>query len=312
MTTEGDQMVRSLVRDLIAIPGVTVSLLRDEQLPALEDDTGHLHTLNVQHDENAKTRFLEAIDSVDAVWPIAPESEGCLADLCQIVEARRSPLLNTGSFGVALASSKQRTHDVLLAAGVPVVPTQSLSGRMTLPDHAFPAVFKIDDGAGCENTIIVTEPRDAGSFLENPPHGDWLIQPLLTGEPLSLSGLFFHGEARLLSVNRQHITQTQDGFHLSGITVQDKTDESGTFSGLLSAIAQGLPALWGFAGVDLLWENTGPKVLEINPRLTSAYAGIRCATGLNPAALVLEMHQMKRLPHFAPSIHTSHFLDLKL
>ena len=33
----------------------------------------------------------------------------------------------------------------------------------------------------------------------------------------------------------------------------------------------------------------GPVVLEINPRLTTSYVGLRPALGRNPAALVLEL-----------------------
>jgi predicted ATP-grasp superfamily ATP-dependent carboligase len=46
--------------------------------------------------------------------------------------------------------------------------------------------------------------------------------------------------------------------------------------------------LWGYVGVDLVLADAGPIVLEINPRLTTSYCGLRDALGINPAALVLD------------------------
>jgi predicted ATP-grasp superfamily ATP-dependent carboligase len=40
-------------------------------------------------------------------------------------------------------------------------------------------------------------------------------------------------------------------------------------------------------GVDLVETSDGPVVLEVNPRLTTSYCGLRTARGLNPAALVM-------------------------
>ena len=54
-------------------------------------------------------------------------------------------------------------------------------------------------------------------------------------------------------------------------------------------IAEALPGLWGYVGVDLVLSAAGPMVLEVNPRLTTSYAGLREAIGANPAAFVLQL-----------------------
>jgi predicted ATP-grasp superfamily ATP-dependent carboligase len=59
-----------------------------------------------------------------------------------------------------------------------------------------------------------------------------------------------------------------------------------------------MPELWGYAGVDLMQCEQGPRVLEINPRLTTSYAGLRQSLGINPAALVLELWRSGILPEF--------------
>ena len=61
------------------------------------------------------------------------------------------------------------------------------------------------------------------------------------------------------------------------------------YAGLASAVARALPGLWGYCGVDFIETDSGPQVLEVNPRLTTSYAGLRRATGLNCAQLVLDL-----------------------
>jgi len=58
---------------------------------------------------------------------------------------------------------------------------------------------------------------------------------------------------------------------------------------IASAVAAAIPGLWGYVGVDLIEGPDGPVVLEINPRLTTSYAGLRDAVGVNPAGLVLDL-----------------------
>jgi predicted ATP-grasp superfamily ATP-dependent carboligase len=56
---------------------------------------------------------------------------------------------------------------------------------------------------------------------------------------------------------------------------------------LVTAVAQAIPELWGYAGIDLLQTQRGLQVLEINPRLTTASAGLQAALGINLARAVI-------------------------
>ena len=42
-------------------------------------------------------------------------------------------------------------------------------------------------------------------------------------------------------------------------------------------------------GIDLICTDSGPLVLEINPRLTLSYSGLHAGLMENPAALVLDL-----------------------
>jgi predicted ATP-grasp superfamily ATP-dependent carboligase len=50
-----------------------------------------------------------------------------------------------------------------------------------------------------------------------------------------------------------------------------------------------MPGLAGYVGVDLIVGENAITVLEVNPRLTTSYAGLRRAIGANPARLVLDL-----------------------
>ncbi len=41
--------------------------------------------------------------------------------------------------------------------------------------------------------------------------------------------------------------------------------------------------------MDFIETASGPIVIEVNPRLTTSYAGLHRAIGINPAQLVLEL-----------------------
>ena len=127
-----------------------------------------------------------------------------------------------------------------------------------------------------------------------------MIQPLLTGEALSLFALFAHGQTILLSINRQHIQQLDYAFVFQGCTVNCADRAEGLFSRLLERIAAAIPDLWGYAGIDVLRDGENLTVLEINPRLTTSYAGLKPALGVNPARLIMELWQTGELPSLPP------------
>jgi predicted ATP-grasp superfamily ATP-dependent carboligase len=94
----------------------------------------------------------------------------------------------------------------------------------------------------------------------------------------------------LLASNRQEIAIGKDGVAtLMALEVNRFGDPDGSLADLARRIAQALPGLWGYVGVDYLETASGPVVLEINPRPTTSCCGLRPALGLNLASLVLAL-----------------------
>jgi predicted ATP-grasp superfamily ATP-dependent carboligase len=295
---EGELMLAALLADLTCLPDVEVLALRDRRLPLPGTANPRVEWIWVEPPRDGLDCLTTALPRVDAVWPIAPETGGILESICRTVEQAGKALLTTPATGVRLAASKLATIQRLHAHGVPVVPTKRLeTGKATPLPFPLPCIVKPDDGVGCEGAAIVRSSGDWDSLRDRlSADMDWVVQPLIAGESLSLSAVFSRGSAVLWTVNRQHIVEEGHGFRLAGCGVNALDDRGGTLAGLAERVAAAVPELWGYAGIDLILSETGPRVLEINPRLTSSYAGLRAALNINPAASVLSLWRTGGLP----------------
>jgi predicted ATP-grasp superfamily ATP-dependent carboligase len=283
-------MLDAVVTDLAEIPGINLRVPRDDRLDLGRLRRTGMEPVPVSARHGYQPVWQELLASCDAAWPIAPETGGILERLCRQVTEAGKGLLNSGPNTVRLATQKQATLEHLGRLGIPVVPSYRWGET---PAHLpFPRVIKPDDGAGCEGLRLFRSPAQ---WPEAAP-STTIVQPYLEGEPLSLSALFCNGECRLLSCNRQRLTETGDGLKLAGCRVNSIADPDGRWQSLADAVARALPGLWGYAGIDLIATAEGPHILEINPRLTTSYAGLRQAIGVNPAAMVLQLLENGQLP----------------
>jgi predicted ATP-grasp superfamily ATP-dependent carboligase len=153
-----------------------------------------------------------------------------------------------------------------------------------VPAASGPWVVKPDDGAGAVDTSLV---HDSGALAAFRERADLVVQPYVAGTPASLTLLCRDGAAWLLTVNRQDVTIEQSRFRFAGVTVG--WAETAPLAPLADAVAAALPGLWGLVGVDFVATPDGPVVIEVNPRVTTAYAGLGASIGDNPAALVLAL-----------------------
>lgn len=256
---QGEAMIRALLADLRALPGVDVVVPpRAEDLSAFEG----------------------ALPDVDAVWPIAPETGGCLARLSRLTLAHGRLLLNSLPAAVRVAASKRATWQALRQAGVPAIPTCAHSEELA-PEAAI-VVAKPDDGAGCEHTFVLRRGQRWPVLPANT-----VFQPWVAGAARSFSMLCGAHSATLLAVNAQRIEQHGDRLRFAGVEPLDGPGDRDALALLAARIHAALPGLSGFVGVDYLDTPAGAVVVEINPRLTTAYVGLSARLGCNVAGRVL-------------------------
>jgi predicted ATP-grasp superfamily ATP-dependent carboligase len=272
---QGDMLLQALLADLGALSSIEV--LTDAATdPAAPQD---MHAFGAP--------FKAGMDAADAVWPLASESQGMLERLSRGILGGKRILLGSAPGAVKVAASKLRLAKVLAEGGVAVVATYS--PHAALPQDGGPWVVKPDDGAGCLDTRLFSDRTAALAWIRANAADGYVLQPFVPGKLGSLSLICCDGAAQVLACNLERVAMRDNRFHFLGSVVNGLADGDGALARLAQQVAAAIPSLWGYVGVDFVLTPRGAMVLDVNPRLTAAYAGLHASTGCNPAGLVIDL-----------------------
>lgn len=290
LAKEGLLMLNALVDELGSIPDIYLTVVLDWRIDAA-NFPANSRIIRVSSCQNIYSLLSELVEDFDFVWPIAPEMQGELEKITQLCEKKNKRLFNSSSQAVAVCSDKLLTAQYLNNHGVASVAGVQLS-EFTQQFQA-PWVIKPKDGVGCLNSYYITNDCELSLIINQLTNlSDFLIQPYLNGDSLSLSCLFREGKGWLLCCNRQLVAIRDGQFKLESCTVNINTENEIGFQKIIDQVARVIPGLSGYVGIDIIQpEGSPPLVLEINPRLTTSYAGINQAIGLNVAKTVVEMSE---------------------
>ena len=286
LATEARLMLQALLDDLQEVTDVDILLPLDIRSPPL-NLSNRVEVVHIAQNHAELALLLEPLlDGVDAIWPIAPESHSVLQNIAEWSLKHDKILLASTPAAIANCADKYITCQLLAAQGLPVAVTELFNAQQ---NYATPAVIKPRDGLGCMNTQLIASASALQQLQQSLSAHDFLIQPYYSGQAISLSAIFYQGKADLLCCNQQQMGLNDSYFYLQGCLVNTDNPATAYYRQLLKEIAVAMPGLWGYIGIDLIETENGPIILEINPRLTSSYAGIRAATGINPAQRVLDL-----------------------
>jgi hypothetical protein len=233
--------------------------------------------------------------SADAVWLVAPETNRCLERLAARVERRGKTLLGPGAAVIRRASDKGSLPQRLARAGVrhpeTCVLAPGVDARMAARQIGYPVVVKPGRGAGCQGVRLARHARELRGALEA-AHGangigSLVMQRYVRGTAVSVSLLADGRRAVALAVNAQRVSASSSSFcYDGGRTPFDHSLAAAAADAAVRTCAA-LPGLRGYVGVDLVLTDSEPIVIEVNPRLTTAYLGVRAVLDENLAALAL-------------------------
>ncbi len=289
LVSEGRLMLNALLDNLIRLNHLEVTLMLDWRLEDSANRVGiNTITVIVKPEHDISEEFARLVKQSDLVWPIAPEFDGILQNLCQTVESLGRILLTSPATAVAIAGDKLKTYELLNRHHIATVPTWMLDDfRFDRFKASNEWMVKPVDGVGCADSFVITDQQEFEQMATR--KGSYIIQPHLQGAKTSLSCLFKQGRGWLVCANLQRFEFINRQYHLTDIVVNYQNVER--YRQLVADIALALPGLWGYVGIDLIETAGSIRVLEINPRLTTSFVGIDDALGINVAEAILQLVQ---------------------
>ena len=286
LAREGLAMLTALIADLAAIRRHQIVTTVDPRF-ALPTPSG-VEVVTLSPGSEGRAALDALIASADAVWLVAPETNRCLERLAVRVERSRKTLLGSGAMAIRRASDKARLPRRLARHGVPHPKTRVLrpgaDWRKAAREVGYPLIVKPARGAGCKGVCLarnVRELRDAVDITRRANGSEsLLLQRYVTGTAASVSLLADGRRAVALTVNAQSVRASTPFSYRGGKTPLDHPLAGKAVETALRT-CQAFPGLRGYVGVDVVLTESEAVVIEVNPRLTTAYLGVRSALAGN-------------------------------
>lgn len=304
LAREGRAMLGALIEDIAKIPALQIVTTWDSRLGPCPFSDCEVRLTDSPANEMAL--FRELIRDSDAVWVIAPETNGELLKrtlqfrfVNETAPTRAVPrrFLGASEQAVALASDKLPLATWLRERSIPTPDTLPFNpaDRQSETPWSGSTIIKRRDGAGSLDMFLVREGFDLWNARHelgrlNEPE-TFIQQPFIAGTALSVSLLITENGTNLevFPVAEQHLGH-DDRFQYRGGRVP--ADISPVAARAVQDLAQRacgvVPGLTGYVGCDIVLPDNGePVLIEINPRLTSSYLGYRQLTDDNIPARLL-------------------------
>ncbi len=298
LADEASAIRRALLADLRAWGRFPVVTTRDRRLPTPGLDADRIVDLDY---EVYPRQLLELARSCGAALVVAPESGGALERISTLVTDAGVLLLGSSPEAVAVAADKWESHRRFVDAGLPsprsvcVRPAAAEDGAAGL---GYPVVAKPLDGAGCDGVSLALDAAELRAALQDAPlraAKRILLQSYVEGPAASVSLLVAGGRSIALSLNEQRM-RVGPRFAYDGGVVSLRHPRSAEACALAREAVSLVPGLCGYVGVDLVLGEERCWLIEINPRPTTSYVGLRRAIDLNLAAAVWDACSRGVLP----------------
>lgn len=296
---EGRAMVEAVARDWAALPGTEVDLAWDSRL---EPD----RTLNVRFrfvdSEHEERELLDSSGEYDVTIVIAPELAHALLERVEWVEQAGGALLCPGTATVRVGADKLATE-----AALRYTPNNG-SGRVCMiPSIPWDEFCKFDgsyrgnwivkprDGVGGERVVCVSSVEQACEIVTPDIRSTYLVQPYVPGRPASVSALGGPTPLILPPCTQSITWKNGSPIYRGGELLTDSDQIEMAHEAMRFALSK-LPPFVGYLGVDLILTPDGPRIVEVNPRVTTSYVGIRAAIDESLADLTLRVAQGEEVP----------------
>ncbi|MHA1149600.1 MAG: ATP-grasp domain-containing protein [Promethearchaeota archaeon] len=325
---EGYGMLRVIIEDFKKL-GFKISTLLDDRIISLSKFISADIIESVLEQEEYLQKFVKMVEKNNFCFIIAPEFSNILFDLTKIVKDHKKTLLSIDLEGVSLGTSKIKTYNYFIKSNVKTPRTflipkkdRTLSKDFLLEkfkELSKPIIIKPNDGVGANSIFYFESERDIFNFLNTIDQlidltSDFLLQEYIEGEDLSASLIGTHLNPLILSINTQNINikSHNSSEYIGGTTPINNFEQVKlNLKGILKNLD--LTMFRGYFGLDFILKPDGTiYLIEINPRLTTSYLGIRNISDSNITSIIFETIQNNQhIFDYTISGH-SHYLRIEL
>jgi tyramine---L-glutamate ligase len=278
----------------------------EEQVPGLNRNTLPADEVVMAWQGGHREIYRSLLKRCDAAIIIAPETDDILAQLTSQAELSGIPVLGSGASAVAMAGNKAVCHQLFCKANLPTPKTHAVSFIAALEaaqEMNYPLVIKPIDGVGSEGVCLVDRFSEVAATLaivrRVTSRDEILLQSFTAGAHVSVSLLIAGGRCLPLSLNHQLI-EAGSPFRYLGNEIPFEHISGRCGMELACAAAGLIQGLKGYVGVDLILKEESAEVIEINPRLTTSYVGLRQIAQVNLAQAIWEACTNEVLPDRVP------------
>jgi tyramine---L-glutamate ligase len=306
---EGYSMLRGLTPDFKAA-GHEVTVLLDSRIASFNPHITADHIVKIDSCGETDQAMDFASRDVDAAYVVAPESSHVLQSIVECIETTGTLSLNCQSFGIECVSNKARIGEQASNLGLQFPKTETFNIRESPLDIAreidgklnFPVVIKPEDGAGCGGLSIAKSKEDINKALrkirEETASPKVAVQEQILGIPASVSLICTGKNALPVSLNLQNISLAgPEGFSTyegGSVPIEHPLKQIALWSA--KHLVESFEGLRGYVGVDLVLSNEKAYIMEVNPRLTTSYVGLRKVVNFNVAQAIVDAVVRNVLP----------------
>ncbi len=307
--SEGFGMLRSIVSDFKSA-GHEVTVLLDARLSKLNPPIVADCTIPVFYPKEDQKILSNAAKINDAIYVIAPETGQTLQSLVELVEHIGKVSLNCDVSAIQKVADKTVLYETLKKNCLPMPNTLVLNVDDDLTEikqtirseFSYPIVFKPVDGVSCCGLSIVkedTQVEKAIAKIKAESAGrHFIVQEFIDGEAASVSVLCTGDKALALSLNCQNVKvavpEAVSSYEGGTVPFDHPLKQEAFREG--EKVVESFSGLRGYVGVDLVLAKDKSFVVDVNPRLTTSYVGLRRVASFNVAAALANAVLKRKLP----------------
>jgi predicted ATP-grasp superfamily ATP-dependent carboligase len=322
---EGFAMLRSIIEDFKKLNFEILTML-DNRFYFLSQYLQADLIQKVGRNDNFLNIFRNLLQKSKYVFIIAPETSNILYNLTEIAKNYKKLILSTNLKAIKIGTSKIKTYNFFKKNKIHTPKTFRIPYKRKNLDTNFiikrfralnnPIVIKPEDGVGAESIYYFEDESQISNFLEHFNSGNgkkisYILQEFIEGRDLSVSLIGASDSDNyplILSINTQDVNiKIKKSEYLGGYTpLENYIEKNEILSNILKKI--NLKRFEGYFGMDFI-EDPHKEFffIEINPRLTTSYIGLKNVLNYNCAELIIDSKINKVKDHEILNLYHSYF-----